>query len=602
MESATDSPVLLASDSDGANLNTPLTVTRMSGSDADRESDAPIKKQRRVRTGCFTCRDRHLKCDEALGQCQNCRKSGRICRRGVRLNFVDTQVAAPPTYIQPPAGYRVTFRDDSRAIASEYVDGIERYPPEEEPSLEVQGNQIHRAGSSEENVPIPLFKSSGPVHRHLSFDDPTKVSHMQVFVENIGPWMDVLDDMNHFTRILPFHALREPMLYAAFAACAGNSVSSSDEGMRLYSTAVRILSESIADPLRDSALCAVAAIIIEVAESLVLGPVECANRIRGESIARSLIRECQWSTHTQGLGKACSWISIVMELLNGLTFHRTLASDPDTWGVDMNLAQAHHCVNSNEELWTQRMIYICAKISDFWAVSHPQRCDQRGGDAEFNRRLQEWNLYNEWCESWINSVPKSMLPLGQLQPWQIASQPVFPQVWILGRSAVLAQLLYHVSRIMLIKANPVPFECITEMQQEDQHHAYQVCGIIANERSLGIPIFSPQLLAVAAESIIDRRAQQEVLQTLDKIMHENGLKTDQLKRRLQDTWGWGSYQGHQSVPSAANTAMVSNDLNSSHTFSEAGIQAVTTDPVLDYGDSLESHSYLDHHFTSYHGL
>lgn len=86
-------------------------------------------RSRRVRTGCFTCRERHLKCDEALHQCQNCRRSGRVCKRGVRLNFIDTQTAAPPYCVALPPGAQIAFRDDSRLIASEYVGGFERYPP-----------------------------------------------------------------------------------------------------------------------------------------------------------------------------------------------------------------------------------------------------------------------------------------------------------------------------------------------------------------------------------------------------------------------------------------------------------------------------------------
>ena len=53
-------------------------------------------KSKRVRTGCLTCRERHLKCDEATPDCMNCRKSNRECKRGVRLNFIDIQVKSPP--------------------------------------------------------------------------------------------------------------------------------------------------------------------------------------------------------------------------------------------------------------------------------------------------------------------------------------------------------------------------------------------------------------------------------------------------------------------------------------------------------------------------
>ena len=57
-------------------------------------------KSRRVRTGCLTCRERHLKCDEGLPDCHNCRKSNRECKRGVRLNFIDITVKKPP-YMPP---------------------------------------------------------------------------------------------------------------------------------------------------------------------------------------------------------------------------------------------------------------------------------------------------------------------------------------------------------------------------------------------------------------------------------------------------------------------------------------------------------------------
>lgn len=61
---------------------------------------ATATKSKRVRTGCLTCRERHLKCDEGLPDCLNCRKSSRECKRGVRLNFIDVQVKKPP-YMPP---------------------------------------------------------------------------------------------------------------------------------------------------------------------------------------------------------------------------------------------------------------------------------------------------------------------------------------------------------------------------------------------------------------------------------------------------------------------------------------------------------------------
>lgn len=51
-----------------------------------------IKKTRanksRSRNGCLTCRQRHIKCDEELPVCKNCRRSNRDCERGCRFNFL----------------------------------------------------------------------------------------------------------------------------------------------------------------------------------------------------------------------------------------------------------------------------------------------------------------------------------------------------------------------------------------------------------------------------------------------------------------------------------------------------------------------------------
>lgn len=79
---------------------TSMPVTEAASSATPADAPVVAAKPKRVRTGCLTCRERHLKCDEGLPNCQNCRKSSRQCKRGVRLNFIDTQVQSPP--IIPP--------------------------------------------------------------------------------------------------------------------------------------------------------------------------------------------------------------------------------------------------------------------------------------------------------------------------------------------------------------------------------------------------------------------------------------------------------------------------------------------------------------------
>lgn len=100
----------------------------MANGDGDKDPES-ASKPKRVRTGCLTCRERHLKCDEAMPHCNNCKKSNRTCRRGVRLNFIDTWVDRPPRIVTAygTPEWKVDFLDESREIASEYQGGIQRY-------------------------------------------------------------------------------------------------------------------------------------------------------------------------------------------------------------------------------------------------------------------------------------------------------------------------------------------------------------------------------------------------------------------------------------------------------------------------------------------
>lgn len=213
-----------------------------------KKSGRGIPKSKRVRTGCLTCRERHLKCDEALGKCQNCRKSNRICRRGIRLNFIDTQTVAPPYYAIRKAGTRLTFRDESRHIASEYVGGFERYPsPEPDLPLEKQvpvefglsgtlnpplqstrsfvsplePSQLETIDAMLNGSPQALFSvfpeqevsliSStrqmilNPDSRPLNHQE--EIQLVRTFTEEIGPWLDSMDASKYVCSMLPCYSL-----------------------------------------------------------------------------------------------------------------------------------------------------------------------------------------------------------------------------------------------------------------------------------------------------------------------------------------------------------------------------------------------------------
>jgi hypothetical protein len=112
-----------------------------------RESDAtPDGKPKRTRTGCLTCRERHLKCDETKPTCNNCSKSQRECNWGKKLNFLDTTCERNAYLIPKGTDYCIAFQDESRIIASEYVGGRDMYPVEEADSHLPAGNNGFEMG------------------------------------------------------------------------------------------------------------------------------------------------------------------------------------------------------------------------------------------------------------------------------------------------------------------------------------------------------------------------------------------------------------------------------------------------------------------------
>ncbi|KAB8273795.1 hypothetical protein BDV30DRAFT_105550 [Aspergillus minisclerotigenes] len=93
---------------------------------ADKQAKPNLKSRRtsskRSRTGCRTCRARHLKCDESPGACQNCTSTGRTCDGYdlYRLPIATTKIAK--TRITPALvdGLRWVMTSDERRCFSHF--------------------------------------------------------------------------------------------------------------------------------------------------------------------------------------------------------------------------------------------------------------------------------------------------------------------------------------------------------------------------------------------------------------------------------------------------------------------------------------------------
>ncbi|KAI2680468.1 transcriptional regulator family: Fungal Specific TF [Penicillium roqueforti] len=614
-----------------------------------KSSDARDTKARRVRTGCLTCRQRHLKCDEAVGRCLNCRKSDRICRRGVRLNFIDTQTVAPPHIIARPHGSKVTFRDDSRLIASLYVGGFEIYPPVQ-PESPVQENQDspHDFDFIGDDDLTNLFQSMAHSFDPLSFDiphpnatdfvgsdtwhqshlvpgdellphgtsnfarklagkheyypfltDPEQVSLLRTFMEEVGPRLDIMDEMNHFSQILPGFAISEPILLKAFLACGARHLSIVDpsygdeKATHYYDAATRDLLNAVHDPNRDSVLCATAALALGFSETMQSQSSHSGNHSAG---SRALIRECGWNAKTPGLGGACFRISVGAELLNCMRYNWTLSWDPNTWGIDMDMDHPQAANGGNQDLWHHRILYIFARVMTFKASSRPSH----GVARAIQLNDHEWITHNRWCDQWAKSIPRSLVPLGHLQPWQTSSKSVFPEVWLVNRSAIVSQLFYHATRIMLAKTHPFQSEFDEDMRKMQRSHAHEICGIIAYTTDRSVADISLYFLVLAAECLETREAQEEVLGIFDTITKVTCSSAEPIKNDLKQIWSWAEAHPHMVTPAQMHNHFYELDPSlsvSNHPDSSPSLH----NPLLTRGDfSLESHPYQGYYVPPHH--
>ena len=291
---------------------------------------------------------------------------------------------------------------------------------------------------------------------------PEEIFYMQVFVEEVGIWMDSLDKDKHFSRIIPYEALKSPMLLHAFLACGVKHLTlvnpdySEDRALFYYDTATTQLLRNLRNPDRNTVECATTAVVLNVYEIMSEKPNARMSHIAG---ARALIRECGWNAKSTGIGAACFWLNIGMEVLSCLAFNWQTAWDPDQWGLDLGFLENMAIDETNglipeagigpeptigggaEEIWVHRIFYITAKLANFRA-NIPKFKEPSPHDEQLRRqaRSTEWQRLKGLCDAWSSHCPRSMRPLGYVR--ETSSNSIFPNIWrAYPRLPILTRLL-----------------------------------------------------------------------------------------------------------------------------------------------------------------
>jgi hypothetical protein len=400
------------------------------------------------------------------------------------------------------------------------------------------------------NMDADMLEQEKAKKEVLSNQDETLF--MQVFVEEVGLWMDSMDPQKHFSRLLPFHSLSEPMLHNAFLACGArhltlvNPVYDETKALDYYDTATRYLLRNLTNPARDTVICATTAVILNVYEIMSERALQRMNHIAG---ARALIKECGWNARAQGIGAACFWLNVGLEVLSCLHFNWQVAWDPDEWGVDIDYTREIH--NGREEVWTHRMLYIVAKVCNFRATiprtGNGSVSGSIGGSGMNPRdeQIRQQQRHDEWlrlkgmCEAWNEGIPRTMQPMAYLYPWQTTAKSAFPEIWLIKRTTIVARLFFHTAMLLMAQIHPY-WNVATngEMAAMQELHSKTICGIVAHVKDRGVASVAIRSLHHAAECLTDRKEQEEVLTVFEKINKETGWRIGFVYKELKEKWGW----------------------------------------------------------------
>jgi len=220
------------------------------------------------------------------------------------------------------------------------------------------------------------------------------------------------------------------MLLNAFLACGArhltlvNPAYEDKQALTYYQASSNLLLRQMQNPYRDMVICATTAVVLNVYETMTEKALQRMNHIAG---ARALIKECGWNATTVGVGAACFWLNVGLEILSCLHFNWQVAWNPDDWGVDMDFHRGAE--SGREEIWSHRIIWIVAKVANFRATMTLRPSDPPQDHMRLPARYEEWKRWKDWIDAWENSIPRTMRPLGRLQPYQTKTKSVFPEVW-----------------------------------------------------------------------------------------------------------------------------------------------------------------------------
>ncbi|CEO59586.1 hypothetical protein PMG11_04259 [Penicillium brasilianum] len=553
--------------------------------------------QRRSRTGCYTCRQRHLKCDEEKPICWRCRIGGRNC---LRPNNSEAQPARP----RRTAIYGKTFQraspdtncpaqlpipndmrgndDPSPMVAAPAqsvsslpdlgVIGIPTTPSTVIPSATVstplaegtaspggadlatsapfdvqtlQGIQLY-LDHSDIKAASPTTHGSVPAFT-VSTEEETLLQH---YVRRLAKWVRFSDADRHFTITVPHLARRSPILLKAVSAlaarhlcCLGSWDSAIAEDY--HKQCIGLLIPALGDPnaATDDTLLA-ALVMLRLYEHLNVSDSgqDYEHHLRGVSaMVTSTIRN-PWTASGSGLKWAAFWCFFRQSIYPACVYRQPLKFDISGSNIEVRLSSPAAGVMptvEEESEWCHWITWILGQVADFCFGT-------RSLELTPTEEKESWNGLVQAVDMWEANKPKSFLPVAcnDREPEQ---GRWFPEIWFGSEWHAMAAAQSLAARILLDVHHPQTrkitigeFGFLRARQQLERKvllHARSLCGICLTDPTNVSAIFTMCHAIFTFSSFInideERRLLVRVLRTVER---DEGWPTTWIVNALKVDW------------------------------------------------------------------
>ncbi|RGP79406.1 hypothetical protein FLONG3_2461 [Fusarium longipes] len=383
----------------------------------------------RSRSGCLTCRERHVKCDETKPNCGKCLKRHRLCRwedaapqlKIRRYEPKDKEPLAPSDQQSPqtPGG------DDSAAETSPHPDG----------SIP---QQLDFGWCPQDlTSPATAISNSTPSHEspdHGPWTGPSTAAlprqeafYLHHYSEHLARWLDCTDASRQFTLNVPTLAKRSPiLLYAVISFAArhvGDSVVAEESHEKCVELLIPLLStETIAND--EAVLCAIVILRVYEQLSVTVTGSDQERHLAGLSALLKTSQGRQVDPSAPTVSQAAFWVYVRQCLYNACVNQQPPNLDFDLIVIPPLPVTANQAVDvKSETAWANMITWICATVVHFCFSGAGLYTEPAG-------RMQKWHELSEAVEKWNDTKPRTFDPIWSGEPEPRSG--LFPDTWFTG--------------------------------------------------------------------------------------------------------------------------------------------------------------------------